>query len=100
MFLVRFLRRLTLAAKALCFAALVCLVAYFPLGYAGEVVVYPILKWDPLVNRMAIEDSVVYLFVLALACAIAQMLDSFFSNMISRKSSEADDRADSANADT
>jgi hypothetical protein len=81
LFVVRFIRKLTLAAVVVCYAALAGLILYFPLGYLGEVVIYPLWRWSPLVERLAIKDSISYIFVLALLCAALQSIASSLANV-------------------
>jgi hypothetical protein len=99
-FLVRALQKLTRAATILFYIALAGLVTYFPLGYVGEVVVYSIWAWDPLLNRMAIKDSMPILFVLAIVCSFLQMFDSFLSRRTGHGQASANDTAGPAHVES
>ena len=79
MFAIRILRKITSLGKNLCYLALACYVVYFPLIYWGEVSLYPLKRWAPLVNHMTIRDSLPYLFMLALLCTVLQIVDSYLA---------------------
>ena len=100
MFIVRALQKLTRAAKIVCYVALGGLIVYFPFGYLGEALIYPIWKWAPLLERMAIKDSMPYLFVLAVVCAFLQVFDSFLSRRTGEESHGADATTDAARVDS
>ncbi len=96
LFVVRIIRKLTLVAAVTCYVALAGLILYFPLGYLGEVIVYPLWSWSPLVERLAIKDSIPHIFVLAMLCAALQSIDSSLARMIAGDASEKKDSADMA----
>ena len=96
----RALQKLTRAAKIVCYVALGGLIVYFPFGYLGEALIYPIWKWAPLLERMAIKDSMPYLFVLAVVCAFLQVFDSFLSRRTGEESHGADATTDAARVDS
>ena len=82
MFAIRILRKITSLGKNLCYLALGCYVVYFPLVYSGEVAIYPLWRWEPLVNHMTIRDSLPYLFMLALLCTALQIVDSYLARRL------------------
>ena len=86
-------------AKIVCYIALGGFIVYFPLGYLGEALIYPIWKWAPLLERMAIKDSMPYLFVLAVVCTFLQVFDSFLSRRTGGESHGADAATDAAGVD-
>jgi hypothetical protein len=99
-FLASALQKLTRAVMVVFYIALGGFIAYFPLGYVGEVVIYPMWEWAPLLERMAIKDSIPYLFVLAIMCAFLQMFDSFLSRWTGERQDPADAGANAAHVDS
>ena len=96
MFVVRIIRKLTLAAAVACYVALAGLILYFPLVYLGEVIVYPFWRWSLLADHMAIKDSIPHIFVLAMLCAALQSIDSSLANVVAGDAPEKKDTADTA----
>jgi p-aminobenzoyl-glutamate transporter AbgT len=99
-FLARALQKLTRALTILFYIALGGFVLYFPLGYLGEVIIYPMWKWAPLLNRMAIKNSMPILFVLAIVCALLQMIASSLSRWTGGGRHSANDAAESARTES
>lgn len=87
MFAIRILRKITSLGKNLCYLALACYVVYFPLIYLAEAAIYPLKRWDPLVNHMTIRDSLPYLFVLAMLCTVLQVVDSYLAQRFLKEDS-------------
>jgi hypothetical protein len=100
MFLAKALRKLTLAAMIVCYVTLGGFIAFFPIAYLGEIIIYPYWRWAPLVNRMPIKDSMPYFFALAIACTFLQLFDTFLSRWTGGGQNFADDAADSTRGDS
>ena len=76
---VRILHKISQLGVILCYVTLVCLVAYFPLVYMGEILIYPFWRWGPFVNRITIEGGLAYLFLIAVLCTVFQIFSNFLS---------------------
>ena len=78
MWVVRVLHKTVWLAIMACYAALACFVIYFPIVYLGEMAIYPPWKWSPLIKHMTMQDSLPFLFLIAILCAAMQSVDAYF----------------------
>lgn len=71
-------------AVAACYVSLAAFVLYFPFAYVGRQFISPLWRQYPFVKHMRIEDSMPYIFGIAMLCTLLQLLVTFIRRRINK----------------